>query len=507
MIKRVFLFLYILAFSVSVFGCSVAPSVDAETGEFQVGYAIRDMMPNADLDKDGAIDPIPLGGYGNSAARLADYSLCEEWDTLRTTCVAMTDAENNTVLMISFDLLYTYEYLTEGVRNALNSMTGIPKNNIFINASHTHSGPDVTLSGNSVSRAYLKVVHEKTVEAALAALEDRVPITGMFVGDTETDRMSFVRHIEQVEKDGDVVYCGDNFGTWLPVSTLKERVFAEEVDETMHVLQFTREGKADVVMVNWRAHPTLQGGIDDPLMTSDYVGTFRMAMEDRGYCFAFYQGGAGNVNGYNNIAAPHRLGNKSQQQDGYVQFGAYLADHAEEAMENAKQVETGTIKTKQVQLAGQIDHSADYLYDIAVQVRDYFNEHAGEPDVRTEAKKIGENYGVRSVYHAGAIITRTGLWDTLDLELDAVTIGHSLAITMAPNELFCGSTQWLEDQVAEQGLYEMTFTLGYSNDALSYIPTQKAYDYTCYESDVTRFVPGTGEVLQETLLEMLQQLH
>lgn len=506
MLKKLLLLLYILAFSVSIFGCSVAPSVDAETGEFQVGYAIRDMMPNADLDQDGAIDPIPLGGYGNTIHRLADYSLSEEWDTLRTTCVAMTDAENNTVLMISFDLLYTYEPLTEGIRITLNNKTGVPKDHIFINASHTHSGPDISVN-TAVTRAFMRVIHEKTVEAALEAMEDRVPVTGMYVGDTETDRMNFVRHIEQVEKDGDVAYCGDNFGTWLPLSTLEKRGFAEEVDQTMHVLQFTRAGKPDVVMVNWRAHPTLKGGITNPHMTSDYVGTFRMAMEDRGYCFAFYQGGAGNVNSYNNIGAEHRLGTKKQQQDGYVQYGAYLADHAEDAMENAKQVETGLIKTRQVQLAGQINHSTDYLYDIAVQVRDYFNQHPDEPDVRTKATDIGRAYGIRSVYHASAIITRTGLRDTTDLELDAVTIGHSFAMTMAPNELFCGNTQWLEDQVAEQGLYEMTFTLGYSNDALSYIPTQKAYDYTCYESDITRFVPGTGEVLQQTLLEMLQQLH
>ncbi|MBR4420821.1 MAG: hypothetical protein IKT32_08060, partial [Clostridia bacterium] len=171
------------------------------------------------------------------------------------------------------------------------------------------------------------------------------------------------------------------------------------------------------------------------------------------------------------------------------------------------EVETGLIKTKQVQFAGQIDHSTDYLYDIAKEVNAYFNEHAGEPNARAEAKAIGEAYGIRSVYHASAIVSRTALWDTLDLELDAVTIGHSFAMTMAPNEIFCGSTQWLEDQVNQLGLYEMTFTLGYSNDSISYIPTQAAYDYTCYESDIARFVPGTGELVQETFLEMLQELH
>ena len=80
--KKTILFVLLIAFSLSVFGCSVAPEVDAETGVFQVGYAIREMMPAADLDGDGAVDRLPLGGYGNTAHRLADYSLIEDHDVL-----------------------------------------------------------------------------------------------------------------------------------------------------------------------------------------------------------------------------------------------------------------------------------------------------------------------------------------------------------------------------------------------------------------------------------------
>ena len=80
--KKILALLLSAVLVLSITGCSFIPGVRAGGNTFRVGYAKAEIMPDADLDGDGAVDPIALGGYGNTDLRKADYSLSEEWDTI-----------------------------------------------------------------------------------------------------------------------------------------------------------------------------------------------------------------------------------------------------------------------------------------------------------------------------------------------------------------------------------------------------------------------------------------
>ena len=72
----------------------------------------------------------------------------------------------------------------------------------------------------------------------------------------------------------------------------------------------------------------------------------------------------------------------------------------------------------------------------------------------------------------------------------------------APNELFDTNSVFVEDHAPQQKV----LTFGYCNDARGYIPSKAGFAYGCYESDCCRFLPGTGEVVADTFLEMLKEI-
>ena len=114
---------------------------------------------------------------------------------------------------------------------------------------------------------------------------------------------------------------------------------------------------------------------------------------------------------------------------------------------------------------------------------------------------MAQAVGLNSVYHAAAVIRKAGRGPTRTVEIDAYQIGE-VGITTAPGEMF----SQLGIEIREKSPYEMTLTLGYTNGAHSYIPTEFAYTYNPYECNQGALAPGVGEEMVAYLLEMLTEL-
>ena len=160
------------------------------------------------------------------------------------------------------------------------------------------------------------------MKAAEDALADRKPAT-MFAGKSETDGINFVRHYYM--DDGSVVT--DNHGTTAGKKILSHTT---EVDEEMRVLVFKREGGKDVVLANWQSHPHITGGSTKTSFSADIIGMFRMYLEQETDClFAYYQGGAGNINPNSRIKEENANPDRN-----YKVHGQLLTQTCLQAMEN-----------------------------------------------------------------------------------------------------------------------------------------------------------------------------
>ena len=492
--KRLICVLLLLGMLLALSGCgkTAAPQGDAQAQhedfaaaavdtmknakEFSVGYSRADITPNTS---------VPLAGYGRSSERMSRNVL----DNLYATAVAMTDGEGNTVLWIALDLQRANFALVEAMRPVIQEATGIPQDRIMFGGSHTHSGPDVLATTHPAIIAYLQdVLYPQILQAALEALADMKPAE-MYYGSAETENLNFVKHYQNTNADGTISFFGDNFGTEVLDDTTKH---ATDADTTMHLLKFTREGEKDIVVVNWRAHATLTGGLSKYNLSADYVGAFRVALENQANCeFAFFNGAAGNINAKSRIVEEQRAAD-------YLEHGYLLSQYALEGLANMTKLETGTIRTQQETMNMTVDRPDYNTYLSAKSIWAYFSQTGDS----TTGKAMGEPYGIRSVYHAEMLVIRYGKPETLPVEINAIAIGDSFAMTTAPNELFDSLISDLE----EVSPYENLMYMGYANGNQGYIPSDYGWEYSCYESDCSYFYPGSGEEITATMLKLLNNI-
>lgn len=432
---------------------------------FLVGYSKQDITPSS---------PTPLYGYGNPGERLHTEVL----DPLCFTCVAMTDEEDNTVMFVTIDLCSMDENSASAIRAKINAKTGVPKGNIMVSITHSHSAPQAAAINSQLLNAAAKAGEE--------AMEDRKEAQ-MFVGKSETKNINFIRHY--IMNDGSVV--GDNHGN---ESGKTYAGHASEVDQEMRVIKFTREGGKDVVLANWQSHPHMTGGFEKTSMSADIIGTFRMNMENDGYLFAYYQGGAGNINPFTRIS-----GESANASNDYRVSGQMLASTCKMALKDAVAVDTGTIQIKTATFEGEANsEEIDKMAD-ASRVVAYYEEGHTPWETAVYAQ---ENFGIQSIYHAWSLANRGGLDPVMRVEINAIAFGGVAWVT-APFEVFDVNAKFVRDNSP----YEMTFYNGYCNGGNGYLASKEAWEYGCYEADTAEFARGTAEKLSDTFVEMLNELH
>lgn len=173
-------------------------------------------------------------------------------DPLTATCLAFTDDAGERILLFALDLTAASELWTSRYAPAISKATGVPAHHIFGSGSHTHSAPDYANTQKDSIPRYLDLLEEQLVSAALAAMADRTPAQ-IFAASAKTTGMNFIRRY--ILEDG--TPAGDSYGHFdkSPI-----RCHESEADNDMQFVKFVREGKKDILMVNFQTHPHRTGG-------------------------------------------------------------------------------------------------------------------------------------------------------------------------------------------------------------------------------------------------------
>lgn len=446
--------------------------------QIQVGFGRRQLIPEAS---------IPLGGYGNERERFHDTL----GEPVCVSCVAVTDAAGETVLMFGTDFCSCSKPIRQQIQDRINEATGVPQEHIVMSATHTHASISTKWDDIPSVPPFKKQIIEKSLEAALEAMEDRKPAT-MRTGSIETHNLNFVKHYKvQNNETGAIEYAGDQFGTFKNRTILEH---ATPVDPTMHLLQFVREDAKDIVLCNFRAHPHFHSGYKATLFSSDYIGAYRRSFELITDCYTvFFQGACGNTNATTRIAEERRYSTAES-------YGIGLAAAAVECLKkNMEDVEAGPIRTTCKTFRGPLWNETADKIESAKYIRDLWFKNYDS----TECKREGAPLGIRSSFHARSIIARTErVPEDGDILTHAVSIGDNFAFVTYPGEMF----DTLSVRIEEGSPFPMTMMLGYCQDHLGYLPSAIAYEYTSYETDSTRFAPGTGEQVADFQIQMLKEL-
>lgn len=182
-------------------------------------------------------------------------------DDLYVRATAFDDGEKKAVV-IAVDLCTPAQKYYDDFKKAVSEAAGIDENAIFINCSHTHTGPLVGkdfASDKKSSEAYDAFLVSCVRDAAVYAFNDLCE-SSIETAQGEAKNISFIRRYRM--KDGSVA---TNPG-----------VNNENIDhalgtpnETVKLVKIVRENKDDIFIVNFGTHPDSVGG---EYISADYMG-------------------------------------------------------------------------------------------------------------------------------------------------------------------------------------------------------------------------------------------
>ena len=437
---------------------------DDIVSDFSVGYAITDFTPNS------------LSGYSfTNNASSPNYKVVHP---LYATCVAVKSGED-TALLFNVDVIRLETPYIQIVQTKLSELTGIPKENILINVSHTHSVPNP--SGDvPASVAWRTISLAKFSNLATQALAD-LETAEAYIGSTRLKNMNFVRRY----------VLADGTHEMNPATGKKPVAHESDADNELQMILFKRQEKKPVVMVNWRAHPCITDkGLT--IISGDYVSTFRAYMEAQGYLFAFWQGASGNVNTFSLLA-----GESTQNHYKNVMwYGEELAKAVLQTIPSLTKAETRGLYANACTITMTVNHATDPLVSKATEISLLFDD----PTKEKEAKELCVKYGISSKLAAYAILERSRKGKTEEVTVYALSFGD-IAFATAPFELFSVTGVYMK----ENSPCKMTFASGYTNGKQGYLPNEEVFPYGSYEVDVCLYVSGTAEIVADTLLDALNK--
>ncbi|MBQ3075433.1 MAG: hypothetical protein IJC26_05135 [Clostridia bacterium] len=419
---------------------------------FSVGYAIADI----------SMVPVPI--YEGTAKTIHD--------PIMLTCTAVCDGENVALLM-SADLKSIQRGITESSRKIITKKFGIPAENVIINATHTHNAH--TAGGTTAELTRWSTLWYKQLEVVVEeALRDLAPAQA-YVGVGHTESLTFVRR-----------YLLANGKYQTNANSAANPVAHEsEADNELRTLRFKREGKKDVLMVNYQTHYGGATGMYPDQLSADFITPFRdRAQKELDCLFVYHSGASGNLNFNSPIPGEKIYPDFIQAIDGFMKA-------TNEALSKEEPANTGKIVTKEENYVATVFHDSDEVVKQAKEIDKVGSE--------TEAGVALRNkYGLGSKRHINAIITRAGMDETQDIPLCAITFGD-IAFTAFPYEMFDKNGK----DCREASPYKMTFVCSLANGANGYIPTTEAFPHGSYEVVVCRYVQGTGEALVDKMVSLL----
>lgn len=315
--KRFISLLLCLIMVFTLVGCTKTGQEDTQSSTLLVGFGRTDITPQFS---------VRLGGYGGSESRWSDNVL----DPLYATAMAFTDAEGNTVITIQLDMCTTSTSEIPFIRKKISKQHDISIDNIYVYATHSHSTPRIQGDEPAIVK-YKEYMEEQMLAAVEAALADRKPAE-MYTATTTVNYVNFVRHYRM--DDGSVV--GDNFGDDTGKTYVKH---VKDADNSMQLVRFKREGGKDILLVNWQCHPIRTGGGTKLDISSDIVGSMRMALEPQMDCYmVYYTGAGGNLDPYSSITQENIT-------DDYIEQGNLMAQAAIWACDNMTKRDTGKVQS------------------------------------------------------------------------------------------------------------------------------------------------------------------
>jgi len=394
---------------------------------------------------------------------------------------AVLDDGSTKVALVVCDLITLPRKTVLEARQFIEQQTGIPGRHVMISATHTHTGP--TLARDSVrdnqdggsSDPSQKYTLELPSRIAQAVTEANGKLTGVRVSYTKEheDRLSFCRRFWM--KDGTV---GWNPGKLNP-NIIRP---VSPIDPEVGVVYFeTTDKKPLLTYVNFALHADTTGGSK---ISADYPGALARGLADyKGpdMTTIFANGACGNLN-HTNVKWAARQSSPAEAN----RLGMILAGAVFKAYMDLKPVGDTTLHVR-----SQV---------LQLPPPKVTTEEVQEAKAIVEKKDKAKFMEQVKAYKVLDVDKRGGT--PLEVEVQVITMGDTLAWVSLPGEIFVE----LGLSIKAASPFAQTHIAELANGSIGYIPNRSAYAEGNYEVVSARCAEGSGEMLVQTAVKMLEDL-
>jgi neutral ceramidase len=391
------------------------------------------------------------------------------------------DDGNTKVALVVCDLISLPRYTVADARKLIEQQTGIPGSHVMISATHTHTGP--SLSRESVrdnqdggssdpARKYTLELPSRIAQA-VAEANGKLKAAAVSYAREHEDRLSYCRRFWM--KDGTV---GWNPGKLNP-NVIRP---VSPIDPEVGVVYFeTTDEKPLLTYVNFALHADTTGGTK---ISADYPGALSRRLADyRGpdMLTIFANGACGNLNHIN----VNWAGRQSSPAEAN-RLGTVLAASVFKAYMDLKPVGDTTLRVR-----SQV---------LRLPLPKITPEDVQEAEAIVAKKDKAKFMEQVRAYKVLDVEKRAGT--PQEVEVQVITMGDTLAWVSLPGEIFVelglsikAASPFAQTQIAEL-----------ANGSIGYIPNRSAYMEGNYEVESARCAEGSGEMLVQAAVRMLEEL-
>jgi neutral ceramidase len=461
--------------------CFFGFSVRAANPEFRAGAAEVKITPPK-----GA----PLAGYYYQRAAEGVH------DDLYAKALVLQQGTNKVALVVC-DLISLTRPIVEEARKIISETSGVTGENVMMSATHTHTAP--VLRGGSTRNAAqggeediaVRYTAElpKLIAESVRLAEQNLTNASSFAGWGRAESVSFNRRY----------YMRDGTVGWNPGKLNTNIVRAAgPIDPDVGIFYVqTPDGKRPVATyVNFAMHPDTVGGLE---ISADYPHTLSKRLaEYKGpeMVTIFANGTCGNIN--------HVDVKWKDPQKGHAEaarIGTILGAEVLQRYKKLRAINAGPlrVRSEMVKLPLPITNQEEI----------------------EEARRVAQIPAVTGT-NQPKFLDRVKAYKVLDvaaregkpheLEVQVIALGDDMAWVSLPGEIFVELGQAIKKvspfyYIKKVSPFYYTFIAELANGSIGYIPNREAYAQGNYEVVSARCAEGSGELLVQSAIHQLKELH
>ena len=417
-------------------------------------------------------------------------------DDLESSALALALGERR-ILMISVDCCGIEAKLSRHYREAIAAATGVAREDIFLSATHTHTGPALTHldtfeADDAPIERYAAFLGERLADVARLALQDLKPARMGFSVGRAPDRIAYIRRYKM--KDGSTWTCP-------PINDPNIDHPIGELDQRVNVLRFDREGGDSVVLVNYGLHADT---INGERISPDWPGWMRRTVERaldgvKCVCFVGAEGDVGSTHVFpsgGDMNDTEISFDNEMKSPGMARFiGRALAGTVLQVFDKVEYTEVDRIDIRHHEVAVPANLPAPEDLPRAHRFKE-LHEAGRDGDIPSPAMElttvVAEAIRMCNLEHGP---------EAFRLELTGLRIGE-IALIGLPGEPFTDIGRGLKEAPGWRLVLPCCITNGYEG----YFPMREAYDEGGYEARSSIYAAGVAERIIEAGLSLLAEL-